>query len=90
MPSDVAKKTVQPDVAPDFAIRLKCHTQAHFRETGELNRSSKPVPKTKAMNTSWLFRPQIEMSISESDRWYVQLDGLPVAIIENPTDADMF
>ena len=30
------------------------------------------------------------MSISESDRWYVQLDGRPVAIIENPIDADMF
>ena len=52
--------------------------------------SSNPVPKTKAMNTSWLFRPQIETSISESDRWYVQLDSRPVAIIENPTDADMF
>lgn len=42
------------------------------------------------MNMTWLFRPQIEMSISEPDRWYVQLDGRPVAIIENPTDADMF
>ena len=39
---------------------------------------------------TWLSRPQPELSISESDRWYVQLDGLPVAIIENPTDADMF
>jgi hypothetical protein len=39
---------------------------------------------------TWLSRPQIEMSISKSDRWYVQLDGRPVAIIENPIDADMF
>jgi hypothetical protein len=39
---------------------------------------------------TWLSRPQPELSISESDRWYVQLDGHPVAIIENPTDADMF
>ena len=42
------------------------------------------------MKMTWLSRPQIEMSISQSDRWYVQLDGRPVAIIENPTGADMF
>jgi hypothetical protein len=30
------------------------------------------------------------MSISATDRWYVQLDDHPVAVIENPIDADMF
>ena len=39
---------------------------------------------------TWLSRPQIEMSISKSDRWYLQFDGRPVAIIENPIDAEMF
>jgi hypothetical protein len=39
---------------------------------------------------NWLFRTQPQLSISESDRWYVQLDGHPVAIIENPADAEMF
>jgi hypothetical protein len=46
--------------------------------------------KASAMNISWLSKSRIEMSISKSDRWYVQLDGRPVAIIENPIDADMF
>jgi hypothetical protein len=42
------------------------------------------------MKMTWFSGSQIKMSIRESDRWYVQLDGRPVAIIENPTDADMF
>ncbi len=42
------------------------------------------------MSISWLSRSRVEMSISEFDRWYVQLDGRPVAIIEDPIEADMF
>jgi hypothetical protein len=38
----------------------------------------------------WPFRPKIELEICEADRWYVQLDGVPVAVIFNPADADMF
>ena len=61
-----------------------------MRGLGDGCRSSSPGPKTRAMSISWLSRSRVEMSISESDRWYVQLDGRPVAIIENPIDADMF
>jgi hypothetical protein len=60
------------------------------RGLGELILSPSPEPKTSAMSIPWLFRSQVVMSINESDRWYVQLDGRPVAIIENPMDADMF
>ena len=31
-----------------------------------------------------------ELAISESDEWYVELDGKPVAVLSNPRDADMF
>lgn len=63
------------------------HHGSRQRDPGH---SSNPGPKIKMMKMTWFSRSQIEMLISESDRWYVQLDGRPVAIIEHPTDADMF
>ena len=36
----------------------------------------------------WLFR--VRKRIDAKDRWFVELDGAPVAMIANPVDTDMF
>lgn len=37
----------------------------------------------------WPFQ-QKRLSIEPTDRWYVQLDGEPVALLDDPRDSDMF
>ncbi|MCA9195450.1 MAG: hypothetical protein KDB03_26950 [Planctomycetales bacterium] len=38
----------------------------------------------------WPFRKKTPNAIEPSDRWYVEIDDRPVAIIDNPVDAEMF
>jgi hypothetical protein len=38
----------------------------------------------------WPFRSKKSKAIEPSDRWYVEIDDHPVAIIDNPVDAEVF
>jgi hypothetical protein len=38
----------------------------------------------------WPFRRKKSHAIEPSDRWYVEIDDQPVAIIDNPVDAEMY
>jgi hypothetical protein len=38
----------------------------------------------------WPFQRKKSKPIEPSDRWYVEIDDHPVAIIDNPVDADMY
>jgi hypothetical protein len=38
----------------------------------------------------WPFRKKEPNAIEASDRWYVEIDGQPVAIIDSPVDSEMF
>ena len=38
----------------------------------------------------WPFRREESPAIEPDDRWYVEIDEHPVAIIDNPADSDMF
>ncbi len=48
---------VQQAVAPDFAVSLKCPSQLHLRETGELNRSVLMMCTTCNSNTQEIWGP---------------------------------
>jgi|SRR6056297_2036992 len=58
----------------------------------DVRRSSheKPDPTLDSIEMIWPFHKKKPTAIEPSDRWYVEIDEQPVAIIDNPANSDMF